>query len=327
LQAAAKRITLAEFERPSRRKITEFIKSTRRYRMERLIGSMEGGGTKFVCAVGSGPDEIIDETRFPTTTPDETLDRACTFFKKYALAAIGLAPFGPLDLNPASPTYGSISATPKPGWSNTNILGRLRKEFDLPMAFDLDVNMAALGEYHWIAENRGLDSLVYYTIGTGIGAGVIVNGKIVHGLTHPEAGHIRIPHDRQKDAFPGLCPFHADCFEGLASGPALGSRWGQAGDSLPDDHPAWDLEATYIAYAVANTIFLVSPQRIVLGGGVMERRQLFPLIRAKVKELLNGYIHSPVFEGGLETTIIPPGLGKRSAILGAMAMAQQLAHS
>ena len=295
--------------------------------MKIMFGSMEGGGTKFVCAVGTRPDEIIDETRFPTTTPDETLDQAIAFFKKHALAAIGLAPFGPLDLNLTSPTYGSITATPKPGWSNTDIVGRFRQQFDIPMAFDLDVNMAAFGEYHWIPENRDLDSLVYYTIGTGIGAGIILNGKVVHGLTHPEAGHIRLPHDLQKDPFPGMCPFHADCFEGLANGPALGSRWGQPGDSLPEDHPAWELEATYIAHAVATTIFMLSPQRIVLGGGVMERMQLFPLIRTKVVELLNGYIHSPVFQGNLETYLVPPGLGKRSAILGAMAMAQQLVQS
>ncbi len=195
------------------------------------------------------------------------------------------------------------------------------------MAFDLDVNMAAFGEYHWLPENRALNSLVYFTIGTGIGAGVIVNGKVVHGLTHPEAGHMRLPHDLQKDPFPGRCPFHGDCFEGLANGPAIGDRWGQRGDTLPDEHPAWELEAEYIAYALADTIFLLSPQRIVLGGGVMERMQLFPLIRTRVRQLLNGYIHSPVFLGGLDDFIVPPGLGKRSAILGAMAMAKNLAES
>jgi fructokinase len=292
--------------------------------MEKVFGGMEGGGTKFVCAVGTGPDNILDETRFLTTTPDETLDKAIAFFKKHAPAGIGLAPFGPLDLNAGSPTYGSITATPKPGWSNTDILGRYRKHFDVPMAFDLDVNMAAFGESHWVTENQGLDSLVYFTIGTGIGAGVILNGKVVHGLTHPEAGHMRLPHDLQKDPFPGSCPFHGDCFEGLANGPAIGLRWGQRGDSLPDEHPAWDLEAGYIAYALANVIFLFSPQRIILGGGVMERLQLFPLIRQKVREILNGYIASPIFSGSLDNFIVPPGLGKRSAILGAMAMARSL---
>ncbi len=166
--------------------------------MEKLYGGMEGGGTKFVCAVGTGPDNIIDEIRFPTTTPHETLEQAVAFFKKYNLAAIGLAPFGPLDLNPASPGYGSITATPKPGWSNADILGPFRRQFDVPMTFDLDVNAAAFGEFSWVPENQGLESLVYFTIGTGIGAGVIINGKVVHGLTHPEAGHVRLPHDLQK---------------------------------------------------------------------------------------------------------------------------------
>ncbi len=292
--------------------------------MEELYGAMEGGGTKFVCAVGSGPDKIVDEIRFQTTTPSETLDQAIAFFKKYTLASIGLAPFGPLDLNPQSHAFGSIAATPKPGWSNTDILGRFRRHFQVPLAFDLDVNAAAYGEYHWLPINRDVDSLVYFTIGTGIGAGVIVNGKVVHGLTHPEAGHIRLPHDIQKDPFPGGCPFHGDCFEGLANGPAIGKRWGQPADTLPDDHPAWKLEADYIAYAIANVIFLLSPQRIVLGGGVMERSQLFPLIRRKVCEILNGYISSPTMAGSLSEYIVPPGLGKRSAILGAMAMAKSL---
>jgi fructokinase len=289
--------------------------------MEKLYGGMEGGGTKFVCAVGTGPDEIIAETRFPTTTPEETLEQAIAFFKKYKLAGIGLAPFGPLDLNPASPGYGSITATPKPGWSNANILGTFRKQFDLPMAFDLDVNAAAFGEFTWVPENQGLESLVYFTIGTGIGAGILIDGKVVHGLTHPEAGHVQLPHDRQKDPFAGVCPFHGDCFEGLANGPAIAKRWGLVAQSLPVNHPAWELEATYIAEALSATIYLVSPQRIVLGGGVMEQSQLFPLIRQKVCENLNSYIASPVITAGMDEYIVAPSLGKRSGILGAMAMA------
>lgn len=289
--------------------------------MEKLYGGMEGGGTKFVCAVGTGPDEIIAETRFPTTTPEETLEQAIAFFKKYKLAGIGLAPFGPLDLNPASPGYGSITATPKPGWSNANILGTFRKQFDLPMAFDLDVNAAAFGEFTWVPENQGLESLVYFTIGTGIGAGILFDGKVVHGLTHPEAGHVQLPHDRQKDPFAGVCPFHGDCFEGLANGPAIAKRWGLEAQSLPVNHPAWELEATYIAEALSATIYLVSPQRIVLGGGVMEQSQLFPLIRQKVCENLNSYIASPVITAGMDEYIVAPSLGKRSGILGAMAMA------
>ena len=292
--------------------------------MEKLYGGMEGGGTKFVCAVGTGPDDIIADTRFPTTTPKETLAQAIAFFKKYPLAAIGLAPFGPLDLNRASPGYGSITATPKPGWSNADILGPFRQQFDLPMAFDLDVNAAAFGEFAWVPENHALGSLVYFTIGTGIGAGVLIHGKVVHGLTHPEAGHIALPHDRQKDPFPGICPFHGNCFEGLANGPAIAKRWGQPAQSLPADHPAWELEADYIARALTATIYLFSPERIVLGGGVMEQPQLFPLIRQKVREYLNDYIASPVIRDSMEGYIVPPGLGKRSGILGAMAMAKSI---
>ena len=286
---------------------------------------MEGGGTKFVCAVGSGPDDIIEEVRIPTTTPEETIGRAIAFFRKYDLAAIGLATFGPLDLDPASPACGSITATPKPGWSGVNLLAAFRPS-GLPFAFDTDVNAAAFGEYHWAPQNHGLDSLVYFTIGTGIGAGLIVNGKVVHGLTHPEAGHMRLPHDRKQDPFPGACPFHGDCFEGLASGPALALRWRKPAESLPDDHPAWELEATYIACAVVNVILTLSPRRIVLGGGVMQHVALFPSIRSKVRGLLNGYIASPVLTGTMDDYIVPPALGKRSGVLGALALAKLLAE-
>ena len=293
----------------------------------KLYGGLEGGGTKFVCAVGTGPDRIIEEIRFPTTTPAETLSKAITFFKKHNPSAIGLAMFGPLDLNPASPSFGFITTTPKPGWANADILGEFRRTFDIPVAFDTDVNAAAFGEYTWLPENRDLDSLVYYTIGTGIGAGIIISGKVVHGLTHPEAGHVRLPHDRKKDPFPGVCPFHGDCFEGLANGPALALRWRHPPETLPDKHPAWDLEATYIAYALANVICSLSPQRIVLGGGVMERGFLFPLIRQKVRENLNGYISSAVIDGKMNEYILPPGLGKRAGILGAMALAKRTAKA
>jgi fructokinase len=289
---------------------------------KKLYGGMEGGGTKFICVVGSGTDEIIEEVRFPTTTPSETLGQAIAFFQKYNVSAIGLAPFGPLDLNPASPTYGSITATPKPGWAGTNVVAPFQHIFDVPLAFELDVNAAAFGEYSLIPENRSLESLVYFTIGTGIGAGVIINGKVTHGLTHPEVGHMRLPHDRKKDPFPGTCPFHGDCFEGMASGPALARRWRKPAETLPDNHPAWEQEALYIAYALVNIILTLSPQRIVLGGGVMEHQLLFPSIRDKVRVLLNGYLASPVLTGTMEEFIVPPALGKRSGVLGALALAK-----
>ena len=290
--------------------------------MKKLYGGMEGGGTKFICAVGSGKDEIIEEVLFQTTTPGETLGQTIAFFQKYNVSAIGLAPFGPLDLNPASPTYGSITATPKPGWAGTNVVAAFQRIFDMPLAFELDVNAAAFGEYSLIPENRSLESLVYFTIGTGIGAGVIINWKVTHGLTHPEVGHMLLPHDLKKDPFPGTCPFHGDCFEGLASGPALARRWRKPAETFPDNHPAWEQEALYIAYALVNIILTLSQQRIVLGGGVMEHQLLFPSIRDKVRVLLNGYLASPVLTGTMEEFIVPPALGKRSGVLGALALAK-----
>jgi fructokinase len=292
--------------------------------MKKLYGAMEGGGTKFVCAVGSDPNEILEEVRFPTTTPAETIEKAIAFFNRFDLSAIGLSSFGPLDLDHASPTYGTVINTPKDGWSNTDILGQFHKVFNLPITFETDVNAAAFGEWYWVPGNHELESLVYFTIGTGIGAGIIINGHLVHGLTHPEAGHMRLPHDLKKDPFPGVCPYHGDCFEGLATGPALNRHWRRPAELLPDKHPAWDLEATYIAYGLVNVITTVSPQRIILGGGVMGRRLLFPLIRRKVRELLAGYISSPIFTGTLEDYIVPPALGNRSGILGALAMAKTL---
>lgn len=295
--------------------------------MPKLYGGMEGGGTKFICAVGTGPGKIVDEIRITTTSPDETLEQAVAFFQTYDLAAIGLAPFGPLDLNPSSPTYGTITVTPKPGWTGTSILAPFQRTFHLPLAFDLDVNAAAFGEYSLIPENRRLDSLVYFTIGTGIGAGFIINRKVTHGLTHPEAGHIRVPHDRKIDPFPGICPFHGDCFEGMCSGPALAARWRKPAELIPDDHPAWDLEAIYIAYALVNIILMISPQLIVLGGGVMGHKPLFPSIRNKVQGLLNGYPTSSILTGSMEEYIIPPALDNRSGVLGAIAMAKSVSRN
>ncbi len=294
---------------------------------DKLYGAMEGGGTKFVCVIGRGPQDIVAEIQFPTTTPKETLERAVEFFCDYDLAAIGLAPFGPLDLQPSSPSFGTITATPKAGWQGTNVLQYFRHTLHIPAAIETDVNAAAFGEYYWVAEHRALDSLVYFTIGTGIGAGVIIHGKILHGLTHPEAGHMRIPHDRQRDRYGGNCPFHGDCFEGLACGPAISARWGQPADTLPEEHPAWELEAEYIASALVGVICLLSPQRIILGGGVMERHRLFSLIRQEVKKLLNNYIASPIFVGSLDEYIVPPALGRRSGVLGALALAQMLIES
>lgn len=291
-----------------------------------LFGGIEGGGTNFNCIVGTSPDDIRREERFPTTTPDATLDKAIRFFQQAEadfgkLSALGIACFGPLDVRSASSTFGFILPTTKPGWSNVNVLGRVKSTFDVPIVFDTDVNGAAFGEWTWGAA-QGLDTFLYLTVGTGIGGGAMTNGSLLHGLSHPEMGHILIPHDKARDPFEGNCLFHKDCFEGLASGPAIEARWGQKAETLPPEHSAWELEAEYVALALANFIVTLSPQRIVLGGGVSGQRFLFPMIRANVKEILNKYVQSPSIEANIDRYIVPPALGKRSGLLGAIALAQ-----
>ena len=297
--------------------------------MTKLYGGIEGGGTKFICAVGTGPDDIRAEARFPTATPADTLPKVVEFFKNQVqvhgeLASLGIASFGPVDLKPKSPTYGYITSTPKPGWAFFNFVGTMHQALDIPMGFDTDVNMAALGEWTWGA-GQGLDTFVYLTIGTGIGGGIIAGGKLVHGLVHPEIGHILLPHDRQVDPFEGSCPYHKDCFEGLANGPSIEKRWGQRGETLPVDHPAWELEANYLALAVESLVVTLSPERVVLGGGVMEQPRLFPMLREKVQRLLNGYVKSAQILEHMDTYILPPALKPRSGVLGALALAMQVA--
>jgi fructokinase len=291
-----------------------------------LFGGIEAGGTKFVCAVGTGPDDLRNEIRFPTTTPEETIGRAIAYFEEQAkhepLAAIGTASFGPVDPNPNSPTFGYITSTPKPGWANTNFAGVIGRAIGVPVGFDTDVNGAALGEHRWGAA-QGLDTFLYITIGTGLGGGGMIKGNLMHGLIHPEMGHIRLPRHPDDD-YPGFCPFHGDCFEGIAAGPALEDRWGQPGQTLPVDHPAWEMEAYYIAMGLVNLICTLSPQRIILGGGVMDQEQIFPLVRRKVVEYLNGYVQSPTILEQIDTYIVPPGLGNKAGVLGAIALAEQM---
>lgn len=295
--------------------------------MSRLFGGIEAGGTKFVCAVGTSPDDVRAETLFPTTMPAETLKRAIDFFREQQrrekIDAIGIASFGPIDLLANSPTYGSITTTPKPGWANTNIVGALHDALNVPIAFDTDVNGAALAEYRWGAA-EGLNDFIYLTIGTGIGGGAMVNSELVHGVMHPEMGHLFIPHDLSGDPFPGVCPFHRDCFEGLASGPAIENRWGTRGENLPPHHAAWKLEARYIAYAVVDLICTLSPEKVILGGGVMAQAQLYEMVREDVLGLLNGYVHAEEIITRIEEYIAPPALGKRVGVLGAIALAQKL---
>jgi fructokinase len=293
--------------------------------MSNLFGGIEAGGTKFNCIVASGPEKILAEARFPTTTPAETLGQVIAFFKQQGvLSAIGIACFGPLDLNPTSTAFGSITSTPKPGWANTDIRGIVQCELGLPVGIDTDVNAAAIAEGLWGA-CQGLSNFVYFTIGTGVGGGAVVNGKPLHGLVHPEMGHIVLPHNVQIDPFEGMCPYHKDCFEGLAAGPAVNKRWGQPAETLPAAHPAWDLEASYISLAMQSIICTLSPERIILGGGVMQQSHLFPLIHQKTKAYLNGYVQSPVLLGKIEEYIVAPGLGTHSGMMGALALAQSVA--
>ena len=295
--------------------------------METLYGAVEAGGTKFVCMVGTGPGDMREQARFPTTSPEATLLETVTFFRSAEsrlgkLSAIGIASFGPVDLHPDSPTFGFITSTPKPGWANVDIVGTLRDALGVKVGFDTDVNAAALGEWLWGAA-QALDTFLYLTIGTGIGGGGMVNGRLMHGLVHPEMGHVRIPHDLETDPFAGTCPFHGDCLEGLASGPAMNARWLQPAEQLPADHPGWALEARYLALALVNFICTVSPERIVIGGGVMSSGRLFPLIRQQALELLGNYVRAPQLLNGIDDYIVPPCLGEHAGVLGALALAQR----
>jgi fructokinase len=292
--------------------------------MNEIYGGIEAGGTKFVCAVGSGPDEILALTQFPTTNPQETLERVIEFFeeqqRKVNIAAIGIGSFGPVNMKPDSEKYGYITTTPKPGWSDTNFKGIIEKRLNLPVAIDTDVNAAALGEHRWGAA-QNLHTFLYLTIGTGIGGGGMADGRPLHGLTHPEMGHIRIPHDWQVDPFTGSCPYHGDCFEGLAAGPSINKRYGVRGETLPEDHPAWSLLAGYISLALNNFICTLSPQRIILGGGVMDQDHLLRSIRKRTQDLLNNYVNAPEILEDIDNYIVRPQLRGKAGVLGSIALA------
>ncbi len=281
-----------------------------------MFGAIEAGGTKFVCAAGTGPGDLTT-TQIPTTLPAETLDAAMAFFQPFAgeLEALGIASFGPVDLDPASPTWGYITSTPKLAWRNCDLAGALGRALGVPVGFDTDVNGAALGEARWGAA-RGFSDFLYLTVGTGIGGGAMAGGRLLHGFTHPEMGHIQIPHD-PGDPYPGGCPYHTGCLEGVACGPAIQERWGRAANDLPADHPAWALEARYLALGVANWMFTLSPRRVILGGGVMQQAQLFPLIEKELHRILNGYIAIP------PAFLAPPVLGQRAGVLGALVLAEE----
>ncbi len=297
-----------------------------------MFGAIEAGGTKFVCGVGTGPEDL-EVIRIPTTTPEATLKQTTDFFQNSAkpIRAIGIGSFGPLDLHPESAAFGHITSTPKPGWQNYDIAGVVSSELGVPVGIDTDVNAAALGEGRW-GSAVGLSDFMYLTVGTGIGGGAVVNGSIVHGMVHPEMGHIRVPHDRSRDPFEGTCPFHADCLEGLASGPAIAARWGMAAEDLPDHHEAWTLVAHYLALGLVSWICTLSPQRIIMGGGVMKKQNLFSMMRRELSSLLNGYIKAEALTDRLDEFVVPPKLGNLSGVLGSLVLAegvlnQQQSHS
>jgi len=294
-----------------------------------LVGGIEAGGTKFVCALGRPPENIRAEARFPTTTPEETLARAITFFRKAtadhgAPVALGIASFGPLDRCPDSPDWGRITSTPKPGWQGTDVTGPLADALGCPIAFETDVTGAALGEGTYGAA-RGLRDFVYVTVGTGIGGGIVAGGRPVHGLIHPELGHIRPARRLEGDDFAGICPAHGDCLEGLASGAALATRWGRPAEALAEDHPAWMFEADYLAQMCATLTFTLSVERIILGGGVMTQAHLFERVRGITAELLGGYLRHERLASSLDNYIVPPALGGRAGVVGALAMAEAVA--
>jgi fructokinase len=274
-----------------------------------MLGAIEAGGTKFICGVGTGPEDLRT-IPVPTTTPQATVAQAVAFFRAQGpLDAVGIGSFGPVNLK-----TGHITSTPKPGWQNFDFAGAVREALRVPVVFDTDVNAAALGEARWGAA-QGLRDFLYITVGTGIGGGAVVNGQLVYGAEHPEMGHVRIPHDLAHDPYRGCCPYHGDCLEGLACGPAIEERWGCPTTALPPGHPAWTLEAHYLALAVNNWACVLSPERIVMGGGIMQQPQLFEMLRAEWANLLKGYMPP--------CDIVPPLLGGRSGVLGALILAER----
>ena len=286
-----------------------------------VYGGIEAGGSKWECAVGRSPSELRATGTIPTTTPDETIGRVVSFFEREGpVAGIGIGSFGPIDRTPSSPTWGHITTTPKPGWAHTDVAGEIRRRLSVPVTFDTDVNAAALGEHRWGAA-RGLETFCYVTVGTGIGGGAMVDGRLVHGLVHPEFGHMRIPHDHREDPFPGVCPFHGDCWEGLASGRAVEARWGRPAHELTGDEAVWELEARYLALGLVSVICVLAPERLVVGGGVAKEPGLLDRVRRHVAALMHGYLHADGVGAASGNYITPPALGVQAGVLGAIALA------
>lgn len=283
-----------------------------------LFGALEAGGTKMVCAIGNENGEILEQKAFPTLTPEETMPHLISYFKDKEIAALGIACFGPIDLNRNSETYGYITNTPKLAWANYDIVGTMQRALNVPVGFDTDVNGSLLGEVTWGCA-QGLTDAVYLTIGTGVGGGVLTNGRMLHGMVHPELGHLRVA-PREDDSYRGHCPFHGTCLEGMACGPAIEERWGAKGVELAPRPEVWDLESYYLAQAIASFVVILSPQKVILGGGVMHQEQLFPMIRRKVQEMLNGYVQSKELED-IENYIVPASLHDDQGIMGCIKLA------
>jgi fructokinase len=290
-----------------------------------IVGGIEAGGTHWNCAVAARGDgaELTRVKTIPTTTPAETIGRVAEFFAaERDLEALGVGLFGPVEVRRDSPRWGTILTTPKPGWENVDVAGALADALEVPIALDTDVNAAAVGEWRHGAA-QGLDTFVYVTVGTGIGGGVFANGRPVHGLLHPEVGHMLVPHDRARDPFEGCCPYHGDCLEGLASGTAMRARWGRPGEELTDP-AAWELEAEYLALGLANLVVVLAAERIVLGGGVGRAPGLIERVRARLREILAGYIAAPQVTSDLDAYLVAPGLGPRSGLVGAIELARNV---
>ena len=289
-----------------------------------LLGAIEAGGTKFILGVGTGPDDLITaEVR--TTTPAETMPQVIDFFRQHAIEALGIGAFGPIDLNQSSLTYGFITTTPKQAWRNFDFLGTMKNEFAIPMGWDTDVNAAALAEARWGA-GEGLDHLIYLTIGTGIGGGALVHGQLLHGLMHPEMGHLRLPR-LPGDTFAGICPSHGDCWEGMVCGPALAARLGFDAKQARDDHEIWRTSGAYIGMALANIVYTLSPQRIVMGGGVGARPVVREVAIKHLQATLRGYIQLRAVLEDIDQFVVAPKLGGRAGVLGALALAELAARS
>lgn len=289
------------------------------------LGGIEAGGTKMVCAIGDENGTIFDKAVFPTQTPETTIPDMIAYFKDSGIQALGIGCFGPIDLNPKSETYGYITKTPKLAWADYNIVGAFQDTLGVPVGFDTDVNGAILGEVTWGAA-KDCESAIYITVGTGVGVGVYINGKLLHGLVHPEGGHMLLS-KHPEDAYKGRCPFHPNCVEGLAAGPAVEERWGKKGVDLADNQLCWEMEAYYLGQAITNYICCYSPEKVILWGGIMHQEQIFPMIRQQVQKLLNGYVHHDAVLKNIDNYIIPPALGDDPGIKGAIKLGDLALHA